>query len=150
MKMKTSDGDIVSEYRCDSVIGCAVVSIRKGLVVIDNAQNGFCLYRLDEPLRGPIRSFLTNPPKVRVPKQVAFGKATRIVVGGSDNGSVYIFERKTGRVLETLRHASDGLVQTVSVSATMICYKDSNLETRIPGPGPRYTVCYRKCLVCTR
>ena len=88
-------------------------------MVIDNAQNGFTLYRLEGAAKGPIRTFLTDLPKIRVPKQVAFGEECHIVVGGSDNGFVYIFEHKTGRLLETLQHAKSGLVQTISVGTFM-------------------------------
>lgn len=107
----------------NSYSGCAAVSVHKGLVVIDNAQNGFCLYQLETPSRGPIRTFLVDPPKIQVPKQVTFGEETQIVVGGSDNGSVYIFEHKTGQLLETLQHANSGLVQTISVCTTIIGYE---------------------------
>jgi hypothetical protein len=36
-------------------------------------------------------------------------------VGGSDHGLVYVFDRKTGNVLDVLRHADQGLVQTITV-----------------------------------
>ncbi|KAG1827997.1 hypothetical protein EV424DRAFT_1536998 [Suillus variegatus] len=51
-----------------------------------------------------------------VPKQVAFGEEGKVVVGGSDNGLVYVFDRKTGDIIETLHHADTdtGLVQTIS------------------------------------
>ncbi|KAG2361870.1 WD40-repeat-containing domain protein [Suillus spraguei] len=49
------------------------------------------------------------------PKQVAFGEEGKVVVGGSDHGLVYIFDRKTGETLETLHHGH-GLVQTISIS----------------------------------
>ena len=94
--------------------GYAAVSAKKHLVVIDNAANGFTLYRLDRP--DPIRTYITEPPTVLVPKQVGFGEDTKIVVGGSDNGTVYIFDRKSGELLETLRHASSGLIQSITVS----------------------------------
>jgi len=38
-----------------------------------------------------------------------------LVVGGSDHGRVYIFERKTGRVLKTLKYAKKGGVETIAV-----------------------------------
>ena len=63
-----------------------------------------------------IRKFLTGKPKKTYPKQVAFGEQSRIVVGGSDHGAVYVFERKTGRQLDMLHHANQGPVHTVSVS----------------------------------
>ena len=61
-------------------------------MVIDNAQNGFTLYRLEGAAKGPIRTFLTDLPKMQVPKQVVFREECHIVVDGSDNGFVYIFE----------------------------------------------------------
>ena len=94
--------------------GYTVVSAKKHLVVINNAANGFTLYCLDHP--DPIQTYITEPPMVLVPKQVEFGEDTKIVVSGSDNGTVYIFDRKSGELLETPRHASSGLIQSITVS----------------------------------
>ncbi|KIO01076.1 hypothetical protein M404DRAFT_29039 [Pisolithus tinctorius Marx 270] len=130
IKMDATDGVILSEHCYDSVMytlffslvqhsshqdcrGCAAVSLKKELVVIDNATNGFTLYLLD---RGdPIRYFVTEPQHVPVPKQVAFGEESKIIVGGSDNGSVYLFERRSGQMLAKLAHSKTGLVQTITV-----------------------------------
>jgi hypothetical protein len=51
-----------------------------------------------------------------VPKQVVFGEEGKVVIGGSDNGLVYIFDRKTGQIIQTLRHTDVGLVQTITIS----------------------------------
>jgi hypothetical protein len=67
---------------------------------------------------------------VSVPKQVAFGAEGRLVVGGSDNGSVYIFERKTGKLLETLRHSNAGLVQTIAVGVESLWRIDIDCVSR--------------------
>lgn len=88
---------------------------KRGVFVVDNATDGFTLYRL-EGKGEPIRTFVTALPSLSVPKQVAFGEEGKVVVGGSDNGLAYIFDRKTGQVLETLHHADAGLVQTITVS----------------------------------
>ncbi|KAG2358556.1 hypothetical protein BDR07DRAFT_1379317 [Suillus spraguei] len=98
MKLKDEDGDIVQEISCKSVIGHAAVYSKRGVFIVDNATDGFTLYRLEGD----------------VPKQVAFGEEGKVVVGGSDHGLVYIFDRKTGETLETLHHADTGLVQTIS------------------------------------
>ncbi|KAG1890842.1 hypothetical protein F4604DRAFT_1913656 [Suillus subluteus] len=113
IKLKGDDGTVVKEYSCQSVIGHAAVNQKRGVFVVDNATNGFTLYRLvgDEEA---VRTFVTAPPSVSVPKQVAFGAEGRLVVGGSDNSSVYIFERKSGKLLETLHHSNAGLVQTIT------------------------------------
>jgi hypothetical protein len=62
-----------------------------------------------------IRAFPTNRPKMTVPKQVAFAEDSKVVVGGSDHGVLYVFDRRSGSRLDVLRHASEGLVQTITV-----------------------------------
>jgi hypothetical protein len=82
--------------------------------VVDNAADSFMLYQLDSN-EEPVRTFVTTPPSVSVHKQVAFRAEGRLVIGGSNNGSVYVFERKTGKLLNTLCHSNEGLVQTIAV-----------------------------------
>lgn len=114
--MEDEDGEVVKETRFYS--GHAAVYQKRGIFVVDNATDGFTLYRL-EGKGEPVRTFATAVPSISVPKQVAFGEEGKIVVGGSDNGLVYIFDRKTGDILETLRHADAGLVQTITVIITI-------------------------------
>lgn len=73
---------------------------------MDNAVDGFDLYNLETGLF--MRNFPTGIPKKRYPKQVAFGEDARVVVGGSDHGAVYVFDRKTGKTLDVLFHAEEG------------------------------------------
>ncbi|KAG1853566.1 hypothetical protein C8R48DRAFT_777081 [Suillus tomentosus] len=113
IKLNGDDGTVVKEYTCKSVIGHAAVNQKRGVFMVDNVADGFMLYRLDGN-EEPVRTFVTAPPSVSVPKQVAFGAEGRLIVGGSDNGSVYVFERKTGKLLDTLRHSNGGLVQTIA------------------------------------
>ncbi|KAG2120414.1 uncharacterized protein F5147DRAFT_562352, partial [Suillus discolor] len=129
IKLKGDDGAVVKEYSCQSVIGHAAVNQKRGVFVVDNATDGFTLYRLvgDEE---PVRTFITAPPSISVSKQVAFGAEGRLVVGGSDNGLVYIFERKTGKLLETLHHSNAGLVQTIAVGVDFIRRCDADCMFR--------------------
>jgi WD40 repeat protein len=104
---------------------------KHGVFVVDNATDGFTLYRL-EGKGEPVRTFVTALPSLSVPKQVAFGEEGKVVVGGSDTGLAYIFDRKTGQVLETLHHADAGLVQTIAVSIEIghkICHS-TDFQTR--------------------
>jgi hypothetical protein len=39
-----------------------------------------------------------------------------VIVGGSDHGIVYLFDRDSGAAIDTLRQTDRGLVQTVAVS----------------------------------
>ena len=87
--------------------------MKKELVVIDNAMNGFTLYSLGDPT--VIRDFVIDRPLVPLPKQVTFREDSRLVVGGSDNRSIYLFERRSGQLQTKLLHSKDGLVQTIAV-----------------------------------
>ncbi|KAG1810517.1 WD40-repeat-containing domain protein [Suillus variegatus] len=109
------EGNVVQEINCQSVIGHAAVHQKHGVFVIDNAVDGFTLYRL-EGKGESVRTFAMAAPCMSVPKQVAFGEEGKVVIGGSDNGLVYVFDRKTGQIIQTLRHADAGLVQTITVS----------------------------------
>ncbi|KAG1901560.1 WD40-repeat-containing domain protein [Suillus fuscotomentosus] len=113
IKLNGDNSTVVKEYTCKSVISHAAINQKRGVFVVNNAADGFTLYRLDSN-EEPVRTFVTAPPSVSVPKQVAFGAEGRLIVGGSDNGSVYVFERKTGKLLDTLRHSNGGLVQTIA------------------------------------
>ncbi|KIK32041.1 hypothetical protein CY34DRAFT_62186, partial [Suillus luteus UH-Slu-Lm8-n1] len=113
IKLKGDDGAVMKEYSCQSVIGHATVNQRRGVFVVDNATNGFTLYRLEGD-EEPVRTFITPAPSVSVPKQVAFGAEGRLIIGGSDHGLVYVFERKSGKLLESLRHSSTGLARDLN------------------------------------
>ncbi|KAG1761662.1 hypothetical protein EDD22DRAFT_732608, partial [Suillus occidentalis] len=95
--------------------GHAAVCQKHGVFVVDNTTDGFTLYCL-EGKGEPVQTFVTALPSLLVLKQVAFGEEGKVVVGGSDTRLAYIFDRKTGQVLETLHHTDAGLVQTIVVS----------------------------------
>ncbi|KAG1739236.1 hypothetical protein EDD22DRAFT_851988 [Suillus occidentalis] len=113
IKLEGKDGTVVREFSCH---GHAAVNLKRGIFVVDNVTDGFTMYRLEDEGEEPVRTFTTAVPSMSVPKQVAFGEEGRVVAGGSDNGLVYIFDRKAGELLETLRHANGGLVQTIACS----------------------------------
>jgi hypothetical protein len=87
--------------------------VQRNQLVIDNVRNGFNLHQLDNG--ACIWTLPTGNPKKLFPQQVAFGEDCKVIVGGSDHGIVYVFDRKTGTPLQVLHHADRGLVQTVTV-----------------------------------
>lgn len=89
------------------------VSSRPALMVIDSVSNGFALHEVDTGTH--IHNFPTPARARTLPRQVTFGEGGRVVVGGSDNGTVSIYDRRTASVLETFK-LTKGLVQTVHVS----------------------------------
>ncbi|TFK59710.1 WD40 repeat-like protein [Pluteus cervinus] len=112
--LDTADGQVIRSFEASgSEMGCAAISFRRGQFVVDNVLDGFDLY--DFGTGKFVRSLRTGRAKKKWPKQIAFAEDSRVVVGGSDHGVIYVFERKTGEVLDELRHASQGLAQAVSV-----------------------------------
>ena len=62
-----------------------------------------------------VRHYPIGYPSRRHLKHVVFGENGEVIVGGSDYGKVYVFDRKTGAPLEVLSHAPTGMVQAVVV-----------------------------------
>ncbi len=101
--------------------GSAAIDIRRRVVAVDNCETGINLFNL-ESLK-LIRHFPTGRSKRVFPLQVALAEDSRVVVSGSSNGAVYVFDRKTGRPIDVLHHtAEDGMVQTVTVCPIYILY----------------------------
>jgi hypothetical protein len=86
--------------------------VQQNQFVVDNGTDGFDLHALDNSMY--VRTLPTGIPIKKLPKQVAFGENSTVVVGGSDHGIVYVFERESGKLLHSLRHADKGMVQTVT------------------------------------
>ena len=68
------------------------INYDQGLFAIDNVAQGFSLYTLEDMQF--LREYLTGKPTKRFPKQVEFGEDSRVLVGGSDHGTIYVFDRK--------------------------------------------------------
>ncbi|KAI6035887.1 hypothetical protein EDC04DRAFT_2604794 [Pisolithus marmoratus] len=78
--------------------------------------NGFSLHRIEDGIC--TRTYDTNPRK-GFPKQVAIAEGGSMVVGGSDDGLVYVFDKATSELVQTLRHSTNGRVQTVTQHQAM-------------------------------
>ena len=63
-----------------------------------------------------IQAFQPSTPfQTQKPKQVVFAENKRMVVGGSDHGTVYMFQQSDGTLVDKLPHGGQ-MVQTVVVS----------------------------------
>lgn len=87
--------------------------------MVDNAHDGFNLHDLEDA--GYVRTFFAGVPSRQLPRQVAFAEKGKVVVGGSDQGVVYVFDRCTGAVVDRLNHARTGWIGTVTVECLMSC-----------------------------
>ncbi|KAF8144997.1 WD40-repeat-containing domain protein [Mycena galopus ATCC 62051] len=95
-------GELASEWSTGARIGDAIVNWREGMLCPD------------DPGAGPTLFHVTNQAKSRVfeipremqyevrPRRVRFAENGLAVVSGSDHGVVYVFETRTGDVLQKL------------------------------------------------
>lgn len=86
-------------------------------MLIDNVENGYDLRQLDKAC--PIQTYPMPGQGKKFSRQVAFAEEGKLIVGGSDHGRVYLFDRKTREPQGTLKHAEHGMVQMVEVRRTM-------------------------------
>ena len=85
-----------------------------GNFAMDNVTEWFSLYSLEDMKF--LCKYPTGKPMKQFHKQVKFGEEGWILVGNSDHGTIYVFDRKTWMVMDTLHHKDNGLAQTVTVS----------------------------------
>lgn len=95
--------------------GFASVDEENDMLLIDNTK-GFSLHGLHD-ICSPktLATFSTGRARNAKPKHVVFGEFCQIVVAGSDQGNVFIFDLKGGDPIDILKHNSNGLVQSVTV-----------------------------------
>lgn len=97
--------------------------MRQKLIAVDTISSEFVLYSLRTG--GHVRTCTTPPRSRSLPRQVAFGEEGKILVGGTDNGTVCVFDCRTGMQLEIFR-PTKGLAQTVHVRMRkLIIYQNS-------------------------
>ena len=90
------------------------INYDRGNFTMDNVTERFSLYSLEDMKF--LRKYPTGKPTKRFPKQVEFSEEGQILVGSSDHSTIYVFDRKTELVMDTLNHKDDGLAQAVTVS----------------------------------
>ncbi|KIJ06800.1 hypothetical protein PAXINDRAFT_158620 [Paxillus involutus ATCC 200175] len=98
--LRGKDGLILGTYTAGMMIGSAAMDPTHSFIVIDNID-GACIHMYN-----------TKPEKA-YPKQVALAERAGNVVGGGENGVVFVFNKNSGERVQTLRHAPAGHVQTI-------------------------------------
>lgn len=96
--------------------GMADVLEERNVIVVDNTANGFDLHSFDTG--SYIRTFPTTitSKEFRTPRHVCFGEHGHIVVGGGNDGKIYVFDRRSGATLDTLQHNSDSQGRSCTVT----------------------------------
>ena len=84
-------------------------------------MNGFYLYNI--ALNCIVQNFSqkTINSQRRLPKEAAFSGNGTTVVGGSNHGLLYVWDQSNGALLQQMKHLDGGLVQTVTVSLSILC-----------------------------
>lgn len=85
------------------------------MCVIDTVAHGFFVYNIRGGTARFMRQLSLGTIRKKNPKVVKFFDRSRMVVAGSDHGSVYIFRTDTGMVLHKLQHTSNGGTEVVAV-----------------------------------
>ncbi|KJA15064.1 hypothetical protein HYPSUDRAFT_208188 [Hypholoma sublateritium FD-334 SS-4] len=118
-KCSGSDGMVISREQLGPQIGNAAMDEERSLIVIDNVASGFDIYGLEQSAKGAkfkfVRMLEVGKPSKTYAKSVVFANASQAVIAGSDHGKVYIFDRKSGRVLKKITHSKSGGVETIAV-----------------------------------
>lgn len=91
----------------------AAINPQRGVFCVDDPLQGVALYRLDTGAR--VRTYPVEVKKSMRPRQVTFAENCSVIVSGSDHGVVYIFDRRSGDVVDMLK-VGDNRVQAVTVS----------------------------------
>ncbi|KAL4078479.1 WD40-repeat-containing domain protein [Scleroderma yunnanense] len=109
----SKDGMQLGSKGTGMMIGAASVDPSHKFLVIDNATIGFSLHCMGDATC--VKTYDTKPQKT-YPQQVTFAERGRVIVGRSDNGIVYIFNKTTGDLLQLLQHSkSDFLWDTLTM-----------------------------------
>ncbi|KAI9459800.1 WD40-repeat-containing domain protein [Boletus coccyginus] len=91
------DGRVVKSTELSTAIGGVALHEKQSTFVIDNVTDGFSLHNVESG------------------NLLLSGENGAMVIGGGDRGEVYVFDRKTGTLVQALRHADKGLVQSIGV-----------------------------------
>ncbi|KAF9470790.1 hypothetical protein BDN70DRAFT_648297 [Pholiota conissans] len=126
-KYSGKDSKTIAKYQLRSQIGNAAIDLERRICVVDNVGKGFDIYKLDSGKF--VKTLTTRDPMKTYPKGVAFADEYHAIVGGSDHGLVYIFDRKTGQAITTLKHGGDGGVETIAVSLSTFLQKSAKTGT---------------------
>ncbi|KAF7300374.1 hypothetical protein HMN09_00920700 [Mycena chlorophos] len=126
-----------------ALIGDVAVDVHKKVLCMDDPSTGANLYRLDGKNIVHIKTFKVAVTKRKRARQVAFVDEGRKVVCGSDHGIVYMFDRRSGEVVDELKVDVQEWVQTLTVSehdgtCTIYAAKSRDLD------GPNHISVWRK------
>ncbi|KAJ7665158.1 quinon protein alcohol dehydrogenase-like superfamily [Mycena polygramma] len=109
-------GELVSQWSVGASVGDAAVNWREGILCLDDPASGPTLFRLTD--RSKVRACeipRERQDEIRA-RHVRFAENGLTVISGSDHGVVYVFETRTGDVLQKLEIGISQWVQAVAAA----------------------------------
>ncbi|KAJ7148999.1 WD40-repeat-containing domain protein [Mycena crocata] len=109
---------LIATWNVGGLIGDGSVDSSKTTMCIGDPTSGIDIYRLQSNGYVKIKSFKIEKSPRSLPRaqRVCFANENSEIVGGSDHGVVYVFDRPTGETLDELQIVSGAWVQTVAAA----------------------------------
>lgn len=99
-------------------------------MITDDPSSGVDLHRLDHNGHQKVKSFkIPITKKMRV-RKVCFANKYGELVGGSDHGVIYVFDRRDGTTVDELKIDASEWAQTVTVSPVSQVLSSANMASR--------------------
>ncbi|KAJ3740307.1 WD40-repeat-containing domain protein, partial [Lentinula raphanica] len=116
IQLSSTTGDVMSQrnYGPD-VMGSVCVDLETDSFVAWTG-NDFNLFNLSDLTH--VRTFQGKPPTVLFPKRAVFAEHGKKLAGGTDRGYVVVYDRESGKKVQTLGYPRGGLVQQVAAYTT--------------------------------
>lgn len=92
--------------------GAASVDEDDDLILLDNSS-GFSLHEMSTAT--VIATYPVAEKRTHKPMPIMFCDRKSLIIAGSDEGTVLIFDRNGGSSIDALHHAPHGLVQSIAV-----------------------------------
>ena len=104
-----------SELSSDVSRGHAAINVKEDALIIDDISQGVAVFKLSTTDR--LKTF-DIPFKTSRLRSVAFHDRNSAIITGSDHGKVYIFDRRTGDVIDTIDIGFRDWVQSIAIRST--------------------------------
>ncbi|KAJ7435333.1 WD40-repeat-containing domain protein [Mycena galericulata] len=108
-------GETASDWSVGAKIGDAAFNWKDGVFCLDDPSSGPALFRLSDQIKAKTYEISRTRLNLR-PRKVRFGEHGSTLVCGSDHGSVYVFDTRSGEELAVLSVGSREWVQVVATA----------------------------------
>ncbi|KAF8992633.1 hypothetical protein BDZ89DRAFT_1054072 [Hymenopellis radicata] len=111
--LHNSNGALMKTQNLGTTIGKVSSDPVKNLFCTDTMTEGLTLHRMSDAAQVGSFPIPKDRIKIAAPIGVTFGEGCKIVVAGSDHGLLYIFDLRTGSLLERLTVTEGAWIQAV-------------------------------------